>query len=224
MTNNFNKKVNNIELKKTLFNNFLIKDDYWKFFEIQINNWIKIQNILFYLEIIPKYIKSNSIKKNNNFIETNYLYIPNIINFFKKHMTTKYEILSDIAVVDFLTKLKTRFQLNYNLLSIKNLNRLFIRLYIKDKVIIQSINKIFNSSNWYEREVWDTYGIFFKNHTDLRRILTDYGFEGHPFRKDFPLSGYLEIRYDDNVKRIIYERLKLAQDYRNFKFKSPWIK
>ncbi len=222
--NNLNKKINNIKLKKKLVNDFLIKDDHWKFFEIQINNWIKIKNILFYLEIIPKYIQSNSINKKNNFIETNYLYIPNIINFFKKHMNTKYEILSDIAVVDFLKKLKTRFQLNYNLLSIKNLNRLFIRFYIKDKVIVQSITKIFNSSNWYEREVWDTYGIFFKNHTDLRRILTDYGFEGHPFRKDFPLSGYLEIRYDDNVKRIVYERLKLAQDYRNFKFKSPWIK
>ena len=222
--NNLNKKINNIELKKKLVNDFLIKDDHWKFFEIQINNWIKIKNILFYLEIIPKYIQSNSINKKNNFIEKNYLYIPNIINFFKKHMNTKYEILSDIAVVDFLKKLKTRFQLNYNLLILKNLNRLFIRFYIKDKVIVQSITKIFNSSNWYEREVWDTYGIFFKNHTDLRRILTDYGFEGHPFRKDFPLSGYLEIRYDDNVKRIVYERLKLAQDYRNFKFKSPWIK
>ena len=113
---------------------------------------------------------------------------------------------------------------SYELLSIKFNSRLRVKTSINEVGSVESATKIFNSANWWEREVWDMFGIFFSNHPDLRRILTDYGFEGYPLRKDFPLSGYVEVRYDDTVKRVVCEPLELAQEFRSFNFESPWSK
>jgi NADH-quinone oxidoreductase subunit C len=129
----------------------------------------------------------------------------------------------DIWCVDYPEK-KERFEINYLLVSYKNNLRLILRIYVKDNVGIETISDVFASAGWLEREIWDMYGIFFYNNVDLRRILTDYGFEGFPLRKDFPMSGFVEIRYDDTEKRIVQEVLEVAQDYRNFNFKSPWEK
>ena len=100
--------------------------------------------------------------------------------------------------------------------------RLLVRVDLSDGESIESISEIFSNSNWFEREVWDMYGVLFSGHPDLRRILTDYGFEGHPQRKDFPLTGYLELRYDETEKRVVYDKVKLDQQFRNFDFLSPW--
>lgn len=119
---------------------------------------------------------------------------------------------------------KKRFELNYLVTNYKYNFRIIVRVYLQESEGIESITNLYASAGWLEREVWDMFGIFFYNHNDLRRILTDYGFEGFPLRKDFPLSGFVEIRYDDTEKRIVQEILEVSQDYRNFNFKSPWEK
>jgi NADH-quinone oxidoreductase subunit C len=135
----------------------------------------------------------------------------------------KFSLLMDIWVVDRLNE-QPRFELNYLLLSLKLNFRLIIRVTVFEQQGVSSVLHIFNSAGWLEREVWDMFGILFHNNPDLRRILTDYGFEGHPLRKDFPLSGFAEVRYDDGDKRVVYEPLEIAQEYRNFYFNSPWNK
>jgi NADH:ubiquinone oxidoreductase subunit C len=124
--------------------------------------------------------------------------------------------------VDFLTK-NYRFSVVYDLLSLTYNSRLRLKVFTNELQSLPSSVKIFINANWWEREIWDLYGIYFDQHPDLRRILTDYGFEGHPLRKDFPLSGYIEVRYDDNKKRIVVEPLELTQEARSFTFESPWI-
>ena len=132
-----------------------------------------------------------------------------------------FEMLLDITAVDYPQRTK-RFELVYNLLSIKNNLRIRIKIFLNDNQIVPSISKLYKSASWYEREVWDMYGISFSGNNDLRRILTDYGFEGHPLRKDFPLTGFVELRYDETKKKVVYSKVKLTQDYRNFDFLSPW--
>ena len=110
----------------------------------------------------------------------------------------------------------------YNLLSLVHNNRVTVKVMLDDNSSIPSVSKVFSSADWWEREIWDLFGIFFSGHPDLRRILTDYGFDGHPLRKDFPLTGYVEVRYDDAQKRVVYEPVKLTQEYRDFDFLSPW--
>ncbi len=131
-----------------------------------------------------------------------------------------FEMLLDITAVDYPQRTK-RFELVYNLLSIKNNLRIRIKIFLNDNQIVPSISKLYKSASWYEREVWDMYGISFSGNNDLRRILTDYGFEGHPLRKDFPLTGFVELRYDETKKKVVYSKVKLTQDYRNFDFLSP---
>lgn len=116
----------------------------------------------------------------------------------------------------------TRFEVVYNLLSLLNNKRLRIKVGVEDGVPVPSVTSVYNSANWWEREIFDLYGIPFDDHPDLRRILTDYGFEGHPMRKDFPLTGYVEVRYDEEQKRVVYEDVKLPQAFRTFEFESPW--
>lgn len=114
------------------------------------------------------------------------------------------------------------FKVIYNLLSLRFNNRIRVKTYTDELSPIDSATGVYEGANWYERETWDMYGIFFANHPDLRRILTDYGFAGHPFRKDFPLTGFVEMRYDDEVKRVVCEPLELAQEFRKFDLESPW--
>ena len=166
-------------------------------------------------------IKSSEIKFNCLTIEIEIEEITQVILFLKTNEKCKFRQLTDITAVDYPRKEK-RFKLVYLLLSHENNHRLIINSNIKEKTIVPSITKIFPSANWMEREVFDMYGITFKDHPDLRRILTDYGFEGHPLRKDFPLTGYKEVRYSENQKKVIYESVKLEQNYRNFDFESPW--
>ncbi len=144
-----------------------------------------------------------------------------LILFLKNHPILKFKQLVDILGVDYPSKDK-RFEVIYLLLSHEINSRITIKIQIKDGESAPSITEIFLSANWLEREVFDMYGIVFENHPDLRRILTDYEFEGFPLRKDFPLTGHTEVRYDDEIKKVIYEPVKLAQAYRNFDFESPW--
>jgi NADH-quinone oxidoreductase subunit C len=129
--------------------------------------------------------------------------------------------LMDICGADYPAR-DERFDVVYQLLSLKHNFRLTVKVRTDETTPIDSVTGIYSCASWYEREVWDMYGIYFNDHPDLRRILTDYGFEGHPLRKDFPLTGFVEMRYDDAQKRVVYEPVKLAQDYRNFDFISPW--
>ena len=147
-----------------------------------------------------------------------------LFNFYilKKHFFFQYKLLTCISGVDLLGK-TYRFSICYELLSLQYNTRLRLKLFINEITAISTITSIYINSNWWEREIWDLFGIYFYGHPDLRRILTDYGFEGHPLRKDFPLSGYIELRYDLKKKRIISEPLELAQEFRFFNFETPWI-
>ena len=166
-------------------------------------------------------IQNSFIKNSELTIEINENDLIEVIQFLKSNERCKFKQLIDIAGVDYPDSEK-RFQLVYLLLSHQNNIRIKVSTQFQLNQIINSITKIFPSANWMEREVFDMYGIKFKNHPDLRRILTDYGFKGHPLRKDFPLTGFNEVRYSEKEKKVIYEPVKLEQNYRNFDFESPW--
>jgi len=129
--------------------------------------------------------------------------------------------LVDICGVDYPEK-RERFCIVYNLLSLVHNQRVRIKVWTDEEEPIPSALEVFRSANWYEREIWDLFGVYFSDHPDLRRLLSDYGFEGHPLRKDFPLTGYLELRYDDEKKRVVYEPVKLVHEFKTFDFLSPW--
>ncbi len=144
-----------------------------------------------------------------------------LLNFLKNHYWLKFKTLISITAIDFPER-KERFEVNYFLLSHKLNKRIIIRVSTDDITPISSITSIYKSANWYEREVWDLFGVFFSGHPDLRRILTDYGFEGFPFRKDFPQTGYVEVRYDDQKKYVLYEPIEFTQEFRYYDFMTPW--
>ena len=167
-------------------------------------------------KILSSKIKHDQINiciEDNNLIE--------VMIFLKTHSSTKFRQLIDITAVDYPEKDK-RFKMVYLLLSHEKNSRIKIEFDIKEGEILSSLTSIFPSANWMEREVFDMYGVEFKDHPDLRRILTDYGFKGHPLRKDFPLTGHNEVRYSEEDKKVIYEPVKLEQNYRNFDYESPW--
>ena len=166
-------------------------------------------------------VQKSLIENQELLIEINEKDLEEVVQFLKSNERFKFRQLIDIAGVDYPEEEK-RFKLVYLLLSHENNNRIKISISFEINQVINSITKIFPSANWMEREVFDMYGIKFKNHPDLRRILTDYGFKGHPLRKDFPLTGFNEVRYSEKEKRVIYEPVKLEQNYRNFDFESPW--
>jgi len=166
-------------------------------------------------------VQSSIIEHNELLIEINEIDLIDVIQFLKSNDTCKFRQLIDIAGVDYPDNDK-RFQLIYLLLSHEKNLRIKLMIKFQIEQTITSITKIFPSANWMEREVFDMYGIKFKNHPDLRRILTDYNFKGHPLRKDFPLTGFNEVRYSEKEKKVIYEPVKLEQNYRNFDFESPW--
>ncbi|MBI1776901.1 MAG: NADH-quinone oxidoreductase subunit C [Proteobacteria bacterium] len=132
-----------------------------------------------------------------------------------------FKMLVDICGVDYPER-PERFEVVYNLLSLKHNQRIRVKLRANEDTPVPSATAVFRSAGWYEREVWDLYGVYFSDHPDLRRILTDYGFDGHPLRKDFPLTGLVELRYDNEQKRVVYDKVKLSQEFRSFDFLSPW--
>ena len=144
-----------------------------------------------------------------------------VIKFLRDNQNCQFRQLVELTAVDYPAR-EDRFELVYCLLSLTHNQRIKVKFSTSDETPVESVAGLFSSAIWYEREVWDMYGIFFANHPDLRRMLTDYGFEGHPLRKDFPLTGYVEVRYDEAQKRVVYEPVKLTQEFRNFDFSSPW--
>lgn len=154
-------------------------------------------------------IKSSELKK--------------VLLFLRDHTYSKYEVLIDIVGVDYPAR-KERFEVNYLLLSVRYNARIIVKCNVDEVTPLDSVTDIYKVAEWHEREVYDMFGIYFKNHPDLRRILTDYGFTGHPLRKDFPLTGYTEVRYDDTEKRVLYEPVEIAQEFRSFNLVSPWAK
>lgn len=144
-----------------------------------------------------------------------------VLQFLRDDPECQFRMLVDICGADYPDR-PERFEVIYHLLSLSQNQRVRIKLAAAEDTPVASAVPLFNAANWFEREVWDMYGVFFNNHPDLRRILTDYGFEGHPQRKDFPLTGNVEVRYDEERKRVVYEPVKLTQDFRRFDFLSPW--
>ncbi len=184
-----------------------------------IENLKKIEKLI-NSELASK-VKYSDIKNDELTIEVDLNNLVEVIQFLKSDEKCKFRQLIDIAGVDYPDQEK-RFQLIYLFLSHENNLRIKILVRFQINQVVNSITKIFPSANWMEREVFDMYGIKFKNHPDLRRILTDYGFKGHPLRKDFPLTGFNEVRYSEKEKKVVYEPVKLEQNYRNFDFESPW--
>jgi NADH/F420H2 dehydrogenase subunit C len=173
-----------------------------------------------------KFILINHTKKIVQFrdeiiVEVHVSNLKNTILFLKDHENCLFKVLIDIFAVDYPNK-ENRFELVYCLLSTKYNSRIKIKTFVDEFTPVESIVDIYQAANWLEREVWDMHGVYIEQHPDLRRILTDYGFEGYPLRKDFPLSGYTEVRYDDSQKRVIYEPLELTQEFRVFNLTSPW--
>ena len=166
-------------------------------------------------------INSSKIKHNQIYINIEDNYLIEVILFLKTNSITKFRQLIDITTVDYPER-ERRFKMVYLLLSHETNSRIIIDYNIKEGEVIPSLTSIYPSANWMEREVFDMYGIEFKDHPDLRRILTDYDFKGHPLRKDFPLTGHNEVRYSEEEKKVIYEPVKLEQNYRNFDYESPW--
>jgi len=166
-------------------------------------------------------IKESKIKHNQLYVTINSEDLLDVILMLKTNKNIKFKQLIDITAVDYLENQK-RFKIVYLLLSHEFNQRIILNYFISENEKISSLTKIFPSANWMEREVFDMYGIKFNDHPDMRRILTDYGFEGHPLRKDFPLTGHNEVRYSEDKKKVIYEPVKLEQNYRNFDYESPW--
>ena len=166
-------------------------------------------------------INGSEIKHNQLYIEIDKEDIIDVTLFLKTNQETKFRQLIDITVIDYPER-NQRFEIVYLFLSHEFNQRIILRSSISENEVIPSLTSIFPSANWMEREVFDMYGVSFKDHPDLRRILTDYGFEGHPLRKDFPLTGHTEVRYSEDKKKVINEPVKLEQNYRNFDYESPW--
>lgn len=148
-------------------------------------------------------------------------HIVDVVEFLKTNAACRFQTLIDLTAIDYPGRDK-RFDMVYHFLSMHQNHRVRLKAAVREDQIVPSINSVHPSANWFEREVFDMYGILFSGHPDLRRLLTDYGFQGHPLRKDFPTTGYVEMRYDEVAKRCIYEPVKLVQEYRQFDFMSPW--
>ena len=168
-------------------------------------------------------INSTKIKHNQLYLEIDKDDLVDVTLFLKTNQETKFRQLIDVTVVDYPENAQ-RFKMVYLFLSHEFNQRIVLTYLINENELIPSLTNIFPAANWMEREVFDMYGVSFKDHPDLRRILTDYGFEGHPLRKDFPLNGYIEVRYSENQKRVISESIEFSQEYRTFNFFGPWNK
>ncbi|KAF9452523.1 putative NADH-ubiquinone oxidoreductase 30.4 kDa subunit mitochondrial precursor [Macrolepiota fuliginosa MF-IS2] len=172
-------------------------------------------------QCLPKFIQQFSVLKDELTLYVAPSAIIPVLTFLRDHSQCQFKAAMDISGADYPEREK-RFEVVYHLLSIKHGGRIRVKTYAGEADPVPSAIEVFRGADWYEREAWDLYGIFFSGHPDLRRILTDYGFEGHPLRKDFPLTGYTEVRYDEERKRVVYEPLQLTQAFRNFESLSPW--
>lgn len=182
---------------------------------MKLKNYNKIQNVI---PIISYQAFSDEIS-----VSTESKNLLLVLNYFKKHINNQFTLLSCVSGVDLLFT-TYRFAIVYDLLSLSNNARIKVKTFVNESTYLSSACEVYKNANWWEREVWDMYGIYFQNHPDLRRILTDYGFEGYPLRKDFPLSGYVEVVYDSSKKRVVVEPLELAQEFRFFSYETPWVK
>ena len=179
-------------------------------------NYVKSINLM-----VPKFIEKSVISKEEVIIYTNPESLEQLVSFLKLHTSCQYDMLVDITAIDYPEREK-RFEVVYMFLSVKHNCRLIVKLAVDEVTPVPTIEPIYPNAGWYERETWDMFGIFFQGNKDLRRILTDYGFEGYPLRKDFPLSGFVEVRYDDTQRRVVVEPLEMTQEFRLFDFSSPW--
>lgn len=180
------------------------------------------------IKVVPKWIKfavQGPAQSNNSYQEPTIYTTPEhlvpLCRFLRDHVNTQFKCLIDVTAVDFPER-AARFEVVYHILSPRWNNRIRIKVCVDELTPVPSLVKVYKAANWFERETWDMFGVFFSNHPDLRRILTDYGFTGHPLRKDFPLTGYNEVRYDYSKKRVVSEPLELTQEFRYFDFQSPW--
>lgn len=173
-------------------------------------------------DCMPKFVQQAAVTPGN---ELEIMVCPAgivpVLSFLESHINAQFTNVSDITAVDVPSR-QNRFELVYNLLSVRYNTRIRVKTYTDEFTPVDSATEVFLGANWYEREVWDMYGVFFANHPDLRRILTDYGFEGHPMRKEFPLSGYTEVRYNDEENMVVMEPLELDQEFRKFDLSAPW--
>jgi NADH dehydrogenase (ubiquinone) Fe-S protein 3 len=177
------------------------------------------KNLIELASIVPTIVIQQI--KNENILICNSKNIFVLLKVLKFHINYQYKILTAISGVDLIGK-AYRFSVVYELLSLTFNSRIRVKLFVDEITSVFSVVNLYINANWWEREIWDLYGIYFENHPDLRRILTDYGFEGHPMRKDFPLSGHVEVRYDESKKRVITETVELAQEFRSFSLETPW--
>ncbi|XP_060529954.1 NADH dehydrogenase [ubiquinone] iron-sulfur protein 3, mitochondrial-like [Cylas formicarius] len=173
-------------------------------------------------ECLPKYVE---LIQMNHCKELEVMVVPDglipVLEFLKNHQSSQMQCLMDICAIDVPSR-PNRFEVIYNLLSLRFNSRVRLKTYTDELTPVESATSVYKSAEWLEREVWDLHGVFFANHPDLRRIMTDYGFEGHPLRKDFPVSGYVAARYDDEKKRVVVEPVEFSQEFRRFDLSSPW--
>ena len=173
------------------------------------------------LGALPEMVSGAEVAQGELTIAVNWDAIVTVLTFLRDDTNCQFRQLIDICGVDYPGR-ERRFEVVYQLLSLRQNQRIRVKLSTDETTPVPSATGVFSAAGWWEREAWDLYGILFSGHPDLRRILTDYGFEGHPLRKDFPLTGYVEVRYDDEQKRVVYEPVKLTQEFRSFDFLSPW--
>lgn len=195
----------------------------WEFFFIFIVLDIFVFFFIFLIKLLYSslFLKVLKVQGREFFCYVELPELSSFLQFFKLNCFFQCKSLLDIYCVDYPTRSR-RFELSYLLLSYRYNVRITVRTIVTKNLSVSSVSSVFSSASWLEREIWDMFGVFFFDHNDLRRILTDYGFEGFPLRKDFPLTGFLELKYDDQKKKVVCEPLQLVQDYRYFDFLSSW--
>jgi NADH-quinone oxidoreductase subunit C len=171
---------------------------------------------------LPDAITGQEIRHGELMLDVRREAIERVCTFLRDDPRCLFKIMVDLCGVDWPDRLPERFDVVYNLLSMKHNQRIRLKLRASEETPVPSVTAVWQAAGWWERETWDLFGILFDGNPDLRRLLTDYGFEGHPMRKDFPLTGYVEVRYDEEQKRVVYEPVKLKQEFRSFDFMSPW--
>ena len=172
-------------------------------------------------EALPQEVLGTEIEFDELMVRARRDLIVKVLTFLRDDVNCRFQQLMDLCGVDYPEREK-RFEVVYNLLSLTHNMRVRVKVETDEETPVPSVSGVFSAATWWEREAWDLFGIYFSDHPDLRRIMTDYGFDGHPLRKDFPLTGYVEVRYDDEQKRVVYEPVKLTQEFRTFDFLSPW--